>query len=95
KRIPSAWWLSAVVVEQGTLVATEWLLVLGGLLRGFAGSSGDLHISRALIHGRVGRGDRCQSNGCRGGGEDQWRDDSHFHHFLPPYWVTSITCDVD
>jgi transcriptional regulator with GAF, ATPase, and Fis domain len=66
--------LSAVVVQQGTRVPAEWLLVLGGLLRSCPGSGDDLGISRALLHRSVGRSDRCQSNDCRGCGDGEWRD---------------------
>ena len=42
--------LSVVVEEQGAHIPAEWLLVLGGLLRGCPGSSDDLGVSRALLH---------------------------------------------
>jgi len=46
----SAWSSSVLVKEQSARVPTEWLLQLGGLLRGPAGPSGDLDIARGVLH---------------------------------------------
>ncbi|MDT5301987.1 MAG: hypothetical protein QOG79_5229 [Mycobacterium sp.] len=48
-----------VVEYQGARIPAEWLLVLGGLLRGCPGCRGDFGVARALAHGGVGRCDRC------------------------------------
>ena len=48
-----------VVEQQGAHIPAEWLLLLGGLVRGGAGSCSDLGIARALLHVDIGRGDRC------------------------------------
>src|SRR6478609_572567 len=72
-----------VVEQQGADIPAEWLLLLGGLLRGGAGGSSDLGIALALLHGCVGRGDRCQTNRCRGSGDGQCRDIAQFHLFSP------------
>jgi hypothetical protein len=66
------------VKQQSAHISAEWLLLLGCLLRRGSGSSSDLGISWALLHADVGRGDRCQSDRCRGG-DGQWRDMAQFH----------------
>ena len=43
-----------MVEQQSAHIPAEWLLLLGGLLRGGAGSSSDLGISWALLHADVG-----------------------------------------
>jgi hypothetical protein len=68
-----------VVEQQGAHIPAEWLLLSGGLFRGGAGASSDLGIALALLHGCVGRGDRCQTNCCRASGDGQWRDIAQFH----------------
>src|SRR6476620_4811205 len=72
--VPALGARSLVVVEQQAAhIPAEWLLLLFGLFRGGAGGSSDLGIALALLHGCVGRRDRCQPN-CCAGGDGQWRD---------------------
>jgi hypothetical protein len=50
----TAGWTRSVVEQQSAHIPAEWLLLLGGLLRGGSGSSSDLGISWALLHADVG-----------------------------------------
>ena len=77
----------SVVEDQSAGISAEWLLVLGGLVRGRPWSSGDLDISRALMNVGVGRGERCQSDGGSGCSDGQWRDVTQFHD-------SSFLCDL-
>ena len=68
---------------QGAHIRAEWELQLARPLRGWPGRSSDLGIARFLLHGCIGRSDRCQSDHCRGGGNAQRRNISHLHFFSP------------
>jgi hypothetical protein len=80
-----------VVEYQRTHIPAEWLLQLGGMAGGWPGMGSDLGIALVLVHRRVSRGDRCESDRCRGGGHGQWCDNPQSHLFSPQPGATSLS----